>query len=200
MARTSAEDKREPVPKKKAAPARKTAAPPPAAAPAKPVKAAPAKPYKPQVAFPKKNQPPAPAAFAARFPLALGKRFDQLRAFLVKQAGVTEDVYFYGPQSGWALRFLATGRPLCSLHIHDQQPVGILSLDAGAAATVDWKALSAVGQKSRKQAHGSPSLLWLDVPLEGTGAADFKSLLRAKLAALGADHAPQRDPGNAEDR
>jgi hypothetical protein len=165
-------------------PARKPAPPPapkPAAAAPRP---AAAKPHKPTIAFPKKNQPPTPAAFASRFPVAVGKRVDQVRTFLQKQPGVTEDVYFYGPQTGWALRYLSGGRSLCSLHVHDDRPIGLVALDPEATAGVDWKALSDVGQKARKQAHGSPSLLWLDVPLEGTGAADFKMLLRAKLAVM----------------
>jgi hypothetical protein len=41
-----------------------------------------------------------------------------------------------------------------------------------------------VGKRARKMAHGTPALLWLDVPLDGTGATDFKSLLKAKLAAV----------------
>jgi hypothetical protein len=156
---------------------------PPAPAAARPV----AKAAKPAPAFPKKNQPPAGGAFAARLPLPLGKRFDLARSFLLKQTGVREDVYFYGPETGWALRYLVAGRPLCSLHIYDEQPVGIVSLGAAATAGVDWRALSPLGQKARKQAHGSPTLLWLDVPLEGTGANDFRTILRAKLAAHESD-------------
>jgi hypothetical protein len=135
------------------------------------------------VAFPKKNQPPAAAAFAARLPLALGKRFETARSFLLRQEEVKEDVYFYGPKTGWALRYLQGQRPLCSLVLHGDLPVGILSLSAPAAAAVDWKGLSPVGQRAHRNAHGSPSLLWLDVPLAGTGAADFKAILRVKLAA-----------------
>jgi hypothetical protein len=41
-----------------------------------------------------------------------------------------------------------------------------------------------VGQLAHKHAHGSPAMLWLDVPLAGTGAADFKAVLRVKLATL----------------
>ena len=206
MARSSAADKREPTAKKpgkaaskaegKAAAARagdKAAAPkaaPPRAAP--PRAPAPPRPHKPTIAFPKKNQPPTPAAFASRFPVAVGKRVDQVRTFLTKQDGVSEDVFFYGTQTGWALRYLAAGRSLCSLHVHDDRPIGLIALEPDAAAAVDWKGLSPVGQKARKQAHGSPSLLWLDVPLEGTGAADFKTLLRAKLAGLGPG--PARGP------
>jgi hypothetical protein len=143
----------------------------------------PTKPHRPTPAFPKKNQPPTAAAFAARLPLSLGKRFDQVRSYLLKQEGVREDVFFYGPESGWALRYLLGNRPLCSLHIHDELPIGIVSLEPPAAAGVDWRGLSPAGQRARKQAHGSPALLWLDVELEGTGAADFRSIVRAKLAA-----------------
>ena len=143
-------------------------------------------------AFPKKNQPPTPLAFAAQLPLTLGKRLDLVRAFLVKQKAVREDVYFYGPESGWALRYLHDGRPLCSLHVHDARPVGIVSLEAAAAGRIDWKTLSATGRKARQQAHGSPSLLWLDVPLEGGGAEDFKSILRAKIDASGQPARPSR--------
>lgn len=139
----------------------------------------------PQVAFPKKQQPPTAAAFAARLPLALGKRFEMARSFLLRQKDVKEDVYFYGPKTGWALRYLRAEQPLCSLLLYDDVPVGIVSLSAVASAAVDWKALSPIGQAARKHAHGSPSLLWLDVPLVGAGAADFKAILRVKLATLG---------------
>lgn len=144
-----------------------------------------AKPRKPQPAFPKKNTPPTAAAFAARLPLALGKRFDLVRSYLLGQEGVKEDIFFYGPESGWAIRYLLGTRPLCSLHIYDERPVGIISLEPDAIAGIDWKGLSPAGRTARKQAHGSPSLLWLDVDLEGTGAADFRAILRAKLATLG---------------
>jgi hypothetical protein len=170
----------------KQSPAKAPAKPAP---PAKPVAAKPApparaeKPRKPQPAFGKKNQPPTAAAFAARLPVTLGKRFDYARAYLLKQDGVREDVYFYGPETGWALRYLVGDRPLCSLHVYDEEPLGIISLDPAESAIVDWRGLSPVGQKARKQAHGSPALLWLDLPLQGTGAGDFKALLRAKLAA-----------------
>jgi hypothetical protein len=138
----------------------------------------------PKVPFPKKNQPPTPTAFAALLPLPLGKKFDGVRGFLAKQKEVSEDVYFYGPHSGWGLRYLAGGRPLCTLLVHRSRPLGIVSLDAAAADGVEWKDLSEVGQKARRAAHGSPSLLWLDVPLDTSGAADFKALVRAKLGAL----------------
>jgi hypothetical protein len=49
---------------------------------------------------------------------------------------------------------------------------------------VDWQGLSPVGQRAQKAAHGSPSQLWLDIPLAGTGAADFKMIVRAKLATM----------------
>jgi hypothetical protein len=137
-----------------------------------------------RVAFPKKQQAPTAAAFAARLPLALGKRFELARSFLLRQRDIKEDVYFYGPKTGWALRYLLGEQPLCALLLHGDSPVGIVSLGATATAAVDWKGLSPVGQLAHKHAHGSPSMLWLDVPLAGTGAADFKAILRVKLATL----------------
>jgi hypothetical protein len=139
---------------------------------------------KPKVAFPKKNQPPTVAAFTALLPLAVGKRLEAVRTFLLKQKEVTEDVYFYGPRSGWGLRYLSGGRPVCTLLVHGDRPLGIVSLDPKASGAVDWKALSAVGQKAKRAAHGSPSLLWVDVPLDATGASDFKAILKAKFGTL----------------
>jgi hypothetical protein len=139
---------------------------------------------KPRVAFPKKNQPPTAASFAARLPLTLGKRFEIARSFLLRQKDIKEDVYFYGPKTGWALRYLLGDQPLCALLLHGDLPVSIVSLPATATAAVDWKGLSPVGQLAYKNAHGTPSLLWLDIPLVGTGANDFKAILRVKLASM----------------
>ena len=116
-----------------------------------------------------------------------------MRTFLLKQKGVREDVYFYGPESGWALRYLHENKPLCSLHVHDQSPVGIVSLPAAAAGKVEWKSLSPTARRARQQAHGSPSLLWLDVPLEADGASDFRSILRAKLETLAGGPGPDTE-------
>jgi hypothetical protein len=138
----------------------------------------------PRVAFPKKNQKPRPEELAARLPVAAGKRFESVRTVLARQKGVREELFFYGPRSGWAFRYLRGNQSLCTVMIHAGRPLGILWMDTGAASAVDWKALSPVGLKARQLAHGSPSLLWLDVPLEGTGAADFKTLVRAKLRAI----------------
>jgi hypothetical protein len=138
---------------------------------------------KPKVAFPKKNQPPTAASFAALLPLPLGKRFESVRSFLLKQKQITEDVYFYGPRSGWGLRYLCDGRPVCALFVHGDRPLGILSLDASANGAIDWTALSTVAQRARRAAHGSPALLWLDLPLDATGANDLKVILKAKLGA-----------------
>lgn len=138
----------------------------------------------PRIAFPKKNTPPTAAQFAAVLPLPVGKRFESVRGYLLKQKTVTEDVYFYGPKSGWGLRYLAGGRPVCTLFVHGDRPLGIVSLDAAASEGIDWKALSDVGQKARRAAHGSPALLWVDVPLDGSGAADFRAILKAKIEAL----------------
>jgi hypothetical protein len=82
------------------------------------------------------------------------------------------------------LRYLCGGKHLCALLLHSDLPVAIVSLDAAASAAVDWQALSPVGQRAQKAAHGSPSQLWLDIPLAGTGAADFKMIVRAKLATM----------------
>ena len=165
-------------PDKKSSPRPSKAQPAPVAP--RPVRA----PQPPRVAFPKKNQQPTPAAFTARLPLALGKRFEAARSFLLKQKEVVEDVYFYGPSTGWALRYLCGGKPLCALLLHSDWPVAIVSLEAAASAVVDWQALSPIGQRAQKTAHGSPSRLWLDIPLAGTGAADFKIIIRAKLASM----------------
>jgi len=154
-----------------AAPPSKTA--PRAAAKAKPAAA-------PKAAFPKKGQPPTHAEFAARLPAAVGKRFEAVRAYLKKEA-VTEDLYYYGPRTGWAYRFLRGETSLCSIVVIDGKLVGIIALDAAAQAKIAWDALSDVAKRARKNAHGTPELLWLDVPLDGTGAADFKRLLKAKL-------------------
>jgi hypothetical protein len=138
----------------------------------------------PKVPFPKKAEPPTPNAFAAQLPLPLGKKFDAVRGFLAKHKDVREDVFFYGPRSGWGLRYVASGRPLCTLLVHRARPLGIVSLEPAAAEAVRWDDLSDVAHKARRAAHGSPSLLWLDVPLDASGAADFKALLKAKLTAL----------------
>ena len=165
-------------------PEKKTAAHKTQPAPAQPAPKPVRLPPPPRVAFPKKNQPPTPAAFTARLPLALGRRFEAARTFLLKQKEVVEDVCFYGPSTGWALRYLVGGKPLCALLLHSDLPVAIVSLEAAASAAVDWQALSPVGQRAQKAAHGSPSQLWLDIPLAGTGAADFKMIVRAKLATM----------------
>lgn len=148
----------------------------------------------PKVPFPRKNQMPTEAEFLARLPASTGKRFDGVRTFLKKQKGVTEDLYFYGPKTGWAYRYLRGTHSLATIMIHDERLVGIVSLDTEAMATVDFDGLSEVGARARKLAHGSPSLMWLDLPLDGTGAADFKTLLKAKLKAQPAAAVPPPPP------
>ena len=136
----------------------------------------------PKVAFPKKAQAPTHAEFAARLPAPVGKRFEAVRAYLKKQE-IAEDFYYYGPRTGWAYRYQQGESSLCSIMILKGQLVGIIALDAAAQAKVVWNDLSDVTRRARKIAHGTPALLWLDVPLDGTGATDFKTLLKAKLAA-----------------
>lgn len=137
-----------------------------------------------KVPFPRKNQAPTETEFLARLPLPTGKKFDAVRTFLKKQKGVAEDLYFYGPKTGWAYRYLRGSHSLATIMIHDDHLMGIVSLDAAALDEANFDGLSEVGQRARKMAHGSPSLLWLDLPLDGSGAADFKALLKAKLKVL----------------
>ncbi|HSS37899.1 MAG TPA: DUF3788 family protein [Polyangia bacterium] len=135
----------------------------------------------PKVAFPKKAQAPTHAEFAARLPAPVGKKFEALRAFLKKQEAA-EDLYYYGPRTGWAYRYMKGTQSICSIVILGGRLVGIVALDAAAQGRITWSELSDVAKRARKVAHGSPALLWVDVPLDGTGAADFKALLKAKLA------------------
>lgn len=155
-----------------------------AAKPPKPEKTSGAKAAKAKVAFPRKNHPPTEAEFLARLPLAVGKKFDAVRTFLKKQAGVVEDLYFYGPKTGWAFRYRRGAHSLATVTLHGDRLIGIVALDAAAQGEVDFTALSEVGEQARRVASGSPSLIWLDLPLEGHGAADFKVLLKAKLRTL----------------
>jgi hypothetical protein len=111
----------------------------------------------------------------------VGKRFELLRGFLTKR-GAIEDFFYYGPRTGWACRYLMHGQSLCSILLSSGHLIGIVALDTGAQARVAWGELSEVGKRARKVAHGTPSLLWLDVPLDGHGAPDFKALIKAKLA------------------
>ena len=134
-----------------------------------------------KVAFPKKARPPSDAEFAARLPATVGKRFDGIRAFLTKQK-VAEDLYYYGPRTGWAYRYRHGAQSLCSIMIQADRLIGIVAMDAGAQAKVPWDELSDVARRARRMAHGTPALLWLDIPLDGTGAGDFRRLLKAKLS------------------
>ena len=167
----------------KPAPARKVALPKAAAKVALPKAAAKVALPKAaaKVAFPKKSQPPTQAEFAARLPAPVGKRFEMLRTFLTKR-GAIEDFFYYGPRTGWACRYLMHDKSLCSILLSSGHLIGIVALDTGAQVRVTWDELSDVGKRARKVAHGTPSLLWLDVPLDGKGAADFKALIKAKLA------------------
>jgi hypothetical protein len=80
--------------------------------------------------------------------------------------------------------YLKDDQSLCSILLSAGKLVGIVALDSAAQSKVTWDGLSDVGRRARKLAHGTPALLWLDVPLDGTGAIDFKSLLKAKLARV----------------
>lgn len=147
-----------------------------------------------KVPFGKKNQPPSETEFLARLPLATGKKFEAVRSFVRKQKGVVEDLYYYGPKTGWAFRYLGGGHSLATIMIHDGTLMGILSLDSAALAMVNFASLSDIGQRAHKVAHGSPSLLWLDLPLDAAGASDFKTLLKAKLKTLPPPRPPPPPP------
>jgi hypothetical protein len=138
----------------------------------------------PKAAFPKKAQPPTHAEFAARLPAAVGKRFEVLRTFL-KKHGATEDLFFYGRQTGWGYRHMKGEQSLCSIVLNAGRLVGIVALDAAVQSAIAWSGLSDVARRARKLALGTPEVLWIDVPLDGTGANDFKTLLKAKLARVG---------------
>ena len=84
---------------------------------------------------------------------------------------------------------------LGTIMIHDDRLVGIVALDAGRAGRGGLhRAVRRWASKRAALAHGSPSLFWLDLPLDGPGAADFKVLLKAKLrtcrTAADASHRP----------
>ncbi|HVU52962.1 MAG TPA: DUF3788 family protein [Polyangia bacterium] len=181
-------------PKPAAKPVAKPAPKPVTKAAAKPKPPEPAKAHKPRAAFPKKNLPPNEAEFSARLPLALGKRFESVRAFLKKQPGVSEELYYYGPKTGWAYRYLRGPQSLCSIVIHDERLMGIVALDPAAQTAIVWEGLSPAGQNARKVAHGSPALLWIDVPFEGAGAKDFQAMLKAKLRTM---RAPAAAPASS---
>ena len=183
-----------PAPAKKASPSPKATEKAPEPAPvaakirntaaAKTAEAAPkpkAKPKPTKPAFPKKDDQPSLGEFPARLPIDQGKRFEALRSFLLKQKDVSESFYYYGPKTGWGLRYLHGKQPLCTLLIAGERLVAVVSIDKKTGDEIDWKALSPVAQQIRQRAHGSPSLQWLDIPVDGAGAADLKIVLRAKM-------------------
>jgi hypothetical protein len=136
------------------------------------------------VPFPKKDQPPSEAEFLARIPVAAGKKLESLRSFLGKERGVSESLFYFGPKTGWAYRYLRGEQSVATLMLHAGKLMGIVALDGQALSKIDFAALSPVAAAARKAAHGSPSLSWLDLPVDGTGAGDFKVLVRAKLRTM----------------
>lgn len=136
----------------------------------------------PRAAFPRKSQPPTDAEFAARLPVAVGRKLETARAFLAKQRDVEESWHYYGPKAGWAYRYLRGQDALATILLHDGVPTAVLAVDAAAQGAIDWQGLSEVGRRAQKLAHGTPALLWLDVPLDGAGVGDLKKLVKAKLA------------------
>jgi hypothetical protein len=147
--------------------------------------------------FPNPDKPPTEIEFAARLPLAVGKKLASVRATLCKQRGVSEALYFFGPKTGWAYRFLRGGHSVATVMLHGDRVLGIVSLDQATLARVDFATLSDVARAALRSAHGTPALSWLDIPLEGTGAADFKALVKAKLRSLAEAAGPSGKRGGA---
>jgi len=145
-------------------------------------------PAKGKPAFPKKTTQPTVAEFPARLQQDLGRAFEDVRSHLAELPDVREGVHFYGPKTGWGLRYQQGASVLCALIIFGDQPLAVLSLDAEAQKAVPWKSLSGVAQEARTNASGSPALLWFDMPLGGTGASDTKALIRAKIEAAKRPH------------
>jgi hypothetical protein len=150
---------------------------------------------KPRIAFPKKNQPPTVAQFAALLPLPVGKRFEGVRTFLGKQRDVTEDVYFYGPKSGWGLRYLAGGRPVCSLFVHGDRHA---ARRTGARRCCGWTWPSTVrGPRISKSWSGRKSKRCAILPPDSRSKPAAR--LRANVGVLfarshGRKPAPRRFP------
>jgi hypothetical protein len=133
------------------------------------------------VPFPKKGEPPTDAEFLARLALPAGRKLESLRAFLGRQPDVSESLFYFGPRTGWAYRYTRGDASVATIMIHARRLLGIVALDRDALQAVDFSGLSSVATAARAAAHGGPSLSWLDLPLEGTGASDFKALVKIKL-------------------
>ena len=178
--------------KAKAAPASaetsKLASRPTSKPPAPPKLSKPAKPHRPVPAFPKKNQPPTPAAFAARLPLSLGKRFDQVRGVFAEAAGRERGrvLLWTGDRLGAALP--GRRRARCAR---------CTSTTSSRSASSRWNRRPPPGstggrcrRPGRRRASrptAAPPCCGWTCELEGGGATDFRSIVRAKLAARTAD-------------
>ena len=131
-------------------------------------------------------------------PAPVGKTFESLRAFLKKQEGARGPLLTTAPRPGGRTAISTGTQSVCSIVIVGGRLTGIVALDAVAQGRIGWSDLSDVAKRARKMAHGTPALLWLDVPLDGTGAADFKALLKAKLGALPRVPPPPPPPASRE--
>ena len=90
-----------------------------------------------------------------------------LRTFLKKQ-GAAEDFFYYGPRTGWGYRHMKDEQSICSIVLSAGRLVGIVALD-GARAGEDClgRPFGRGPSSAQAGAHGTPALLWLDVPLDG---------------------------------
>lgn len=141
---------------------------------------------KPRPAFAVKKQPPAPDDFAAALEPSDGKRLESTRTFLQRHKGVAEDVFFYGPQAGWGLRYLFEGAPLCALLVCGQKPFAVVAMTGESRERVDWAEVSESTQEAKQNAEAkgnAPSdTAWIDVLLNAKGQSDLKILVKARLA------------------
>ena len=139
-------------------------------------------------AFAAKKQRPSVEDFALALEAADAKRWEATRAFLAKQAGVEEHVFYYGSQTGWGLRYLASRAPLCALLVNSGKPFAVVAVTQQASAEVDWAELSNTTQAAKLNAEGTqaPDKFWLNVALDAKGQSDIRALVRARLIADGA--------------
>ncbi len=136
-------------------------------------------------AFATKKQPPSADDLLTALEPADSKRLESTRSFLQRHKGVTEDVFFYGPQAGWGLRYLVEGAPLCALLVCGQKPFAVVALPAESRGRVDWAEVSAATQAAKQEAEikadPSSGAAWIDLLLNAKGQSDLRLLVKARL-------------------
>ena len=142
---------------------------------------------KPRPAFASKTQPPSADEFGRALDPAEGKRFEGTRSFLSRQKGVEEDVFFYGPQTGWGLRYRDRGAPLCALLVSGQKPFAVVAMTKSVADEIEWSELADATQRAKLEADGTQpgEHFWLDLHLDAKGHNDLRVLVKARLTSGG---------------